>query len=430
MKIILTILITTATCAIAFGQSNDTTFVSIGQDTTRFEKQRFIDRYDYVFGTHQPARWIFKWDAGSMLPVDERGLRLDAEYKISQAISINASYGLGFSMNSSLFDGGDLTFVAHRFRAESRWYFDMRRRILDGRSANNFSGNYLGLEWAQDIRIRKSDATLPQSIYHGVSARFGIQRRLFRYGYFDISYGIGFREYPQTVFYRGRVGIYTDARLGVGFALTSPKPEMTDKAAYCNVFQCFREEKRMFKIDLFNLFRAATLDRIQGSLRMAVEQKLGESPFSIEGQIKLDGSYYSFEYDRYNNSPLNRTFKSNTIGVGGHLQGRYYYGLKRRIATGKSGNNLSGAYFAGQVDLNQSNTQYTTQNSDGTTSKQAATFNRKSAGLLWGIQHRIFDNGFVDLNFGASIGNDKSSSQPKERTLIYLLSALRIGLAF
>lgn len=428
MKIFTTTFSTLFACVVAFCQNSDTTFITIAQDTGRLERQQLTTPYDAVFGTYEPTRWLFKLDAASLfssfiyLPgdngqnFDDTGLRLDAEYKISPAFSLNASYWLRFGEVGSWLTGGDISFQGHQFRLEPRWYYNMPRRIREGRSANNLSGNYFGLELTQHLREYNSTFFNHRS----AAVRFGIQKRLFRYGYFDMSYGVGVRNHPQTVFYRGATELFADARLGVGLALARPKSLPGRKAEQCGVLQCFREENRMWKLDLFNLLRVARTNWISVSLRPSVEQKIGESPFSVEAQLRLDGGYVD-------------ATKSSTFGIGNHLQGRYYYGLKRRIAQGKSGNNLSGAYLAWHGEWFQTHTTLHGKNSDGIETKHTTTVRQMHTGPLWGIQHRIFDKGFIDFNIGAGIGNQKLSSESYNHTrndIIFIHSNLRIGLAF
>lgn len=430
MKKITTFLTATLTCTSAFCQKADSVFVSIGQDTGSLETQRFADRYAEVFGTYEPSRWLFKLDATSLVPAfilvpnesntnfEETGLRLDAEYKISRDLSLNVSYGLGFSGDGNVIRFRDFSLDAHHFRVEPRWYYNMSRRIREGRSANNFSGNYFGIEFAQTTRIGVS----ADFEYRTATVRYGIQRRLFRYGYFDMSYGLGMRATPQTAYHQGSTQLFGDARLGIGLALAAPKSTRTKKFDQCDVLQCFREESRMWKIDLFNLFRIVRTGFVEGSLRTAVEQKIGGSPFSVEAQLQMDGSYLD-----------QPALITHSLGTGGHLQSRYYYNLKRRIARGKSGNNLSGGYVAWQADWHQSHTTYKGLNVDGVKTKQTETYTQMHTGPLLGIQYRIFEKGFIDFNLGAAMGTEKTSFKGTIHPfgdLIYLTSALRIGVAF
>lgn len=423
---------------------NDSTTISIQQETGLPEKQRFIDRYDYVFGVLEPARFLFKWDAASMLPVlginadqsaytrAEASVALGAEVKISPAFSLNASYQFGLGQNFGTIFSIDDPSYSHIIRLEPRWYFGMPRRIRKGLSANNFSGNYFGLELLYAGNAGKKEAQVPRRLYQGAALRFGIQRRLFRYGYFDMSYGVGLRDYPATVYHRGATNLFADARLAVGLALSTPKPGTRASSGYCDVLQCFREEKRMFKIDLFNLLRVASTDQAKSSARFAWEEKIAGSPFSIEAQVIFDGAYSN--YKNFNQTVL----KAYNLGFGGHIQGRYYYGLQRRIARGQSGNNLSGAYVGLQVDWRQNHGEWN-QRGDFPPYLTESTSTQTTAGVapVWGIQYRLFRRGFIDFNLGAGWGTQKTTTNNNGQTSawheprqLHLVGGLRIGLAF
>lgn len=393
------------------------------------ERQRIVNRYDEVFGIHEPARWLFKWDVASTVGISPQeggfaneGLRFDAEWKPGQAFSLNASYMLGVDFS---LDGLDLR--NHGFRLEPRWYFGMRKRVREGRGASNFSGNYLGLELAHIIKVGNLESSEPRLIYRGAMARFGVQRRLFNYGFFDFSYGIGIRNYEKTSFSRGGTQLFSEARAAIGLALAQPKAKAGMHAGYCEVLQCFREERRMFKADLFNLFHLITADYLAGTARIALEQKIGHSPFSIELEGSLNGKYGNFKYSQNTISQEMRGY-----GYGIQLQTRYYYSQKRRIAMGKSGNHLSGAYLAWATNWSWSHATVRTVDATGASTITGENAHLKT-GLVWGIQYRMFKNGFIDFNLGAGWGeeyNGKDSSTDNNYNSFQILGGLRIGLAF
>lgn len=396
------------------------------------EPQRIVNPYDEVFGIHEPARWLFKWDIAAFLPslgfdpqeydYAEGGLRFDAEWKPGTAFSLNASYQLGLQY---LFDDTEIS--THSFRIEPRWYMNMRKRVDEGRGAANFSGNYLGLELTQVIQARKlpSYSNEPRLLYHGAMTRFGLQRRLFGYGFFDLSYGIGVRHYNKSAVTRGGTRIFSEARVAVGLALARPKTAViTRNTPYCEVLQCFREERRMLKVDLLNIFRIISTDFLAGTARVALEQKIGASPFSFELEGHLTG-YYS----NYNQSTIKQ--QSHKYGYGLQLQSRYYYNMNRRIATGKSGNNLSGAYIALQGSWAWWHATLKSLDSSGGTWTSTGERAHLKTGLLWGMQYRLFRNGFIDFNLGAGWGeeyNGKNSST--NHNPLKILGGLRVGLAF
>ncbi len=51
---------TTGGISAAFAQT-DTIRITHTQETGTLEKQRFIDKYDYVFMTKEPTKWMVKW---------------------------------------------------------------------------------------------------------------------------------------------------------------------------------------------------------------------------------------------------------------------------------------------------------------------------------------------------------------------------------
>lgn len=433
-------------CISLFGQTKDTTFLSIGQEPGTHQQQRFVDQYDYVFGTLDTAIWMFRWD---MTGGFDNGafLNLSTERKLTPAFSLQIAYGLGgtnrydslsplvpFPDPDTLYYPLSEEVFSHRFGLQSRWYYDMAQRVRDGRSANNFSGNYLGLEVAytayglglsgEEARFASEQIT--------TALRWGVQRRLFRYSFIDVSFGLGARR--SSGFDPGVLGqhIYWDffanTQFSVGLALYTPKTAKRDMA-YCDVLRCFREESQMFKIDLYNLLKIRDKNNMKGTASFAWERKIGQSSFSVEllGYVSarkeetVAGDYQKHDYSGW--------------GFGGHVQPRFYYSLKKRIAKGKSGNNLSGAYFALQTAYKQDFEKYTNVSGNFKTEFDG-TDEYLSIGPLWGIQYRLFKNGFIDLNFGMVTGPERKSGVQDgndytyKQTYAEFTGSLRIGLAF
>lgn len=427
-------------------QNTDTVFVSVSRDSGRLEQNKFIDRYDDAFGTYVPAKWLFKWDLASLLPQTassyttlsssiSSALRFSVERKLSPGFSINATYAYGFGYNSFFrFStiGGVYTnnLARHEFLIEPRWYFGMKKRIEQGKGANNFSGNYFGLELRHGRRQNAAEDNLPTVEFNAASLRFGLQRRVFKHGYFDISTGLGINHFPASQFSRERTALISDTRIGVGLALAKPKTTLEKSPDYCNALQCFREERRMWKVDLYNILKIYTLDNIRLNLNVAMEQKLGNSPFSVEISGDLSGQTIDYEAFNYTADQLSWGSKLQ-------LQGRYYYNLKKRIAMGKSGNNLSGAYLALQSSV--SHTRAKVNSVIGNVPSEGTYQNTQILnGVVWGIQYRIFRRAFIDFNLGASIGNTWRESQTiggpvyknSDKNEFGVLSNLRIGWAF
>ncbi len=92
-----------------------------------------------------------------------------------------------------------------------RYYYGMARRIRDGKSANNFSGTYLAIQARRPVlnylrtrehefstgEVRTDVRSSPLGTLNtpSVALQWGIQQRLWRWGYLDLSAG------PELTFY-------------------------------------------------------------------------------------------------------------------------------------------------------------------------------------------------------------------------------------
>jgi hypothetical protein len=400
-------------------QNPDTTFVSVGQESGVLEKQRFMDRYDYVFGTQQRTRLLLKLAAPT---------GLGAELKLSPAFSLNASYApaVGYQPVSA-FGSGEVAY-SHNVRGELRWYHHMKRRMARGLSANNMSGDYLSVEYGQVSPQSYGEGSLVRNLANQrtLALRVGLQRRLFRYAFFDFSYGLGVKQYHGAVLRDQPWKLFANPRATLGLALASPNKKTNAGGGFCDVLRCFREERSMWKIDLYHLFRMEDKDNLSGRLSIAYERKIGASPFSLEVEANAAASKKEvFEslangYDYY-------LLGEWSTSLGGQL--RYYYDLRQRVARGKSGNNLSGPYLAAMARGDWYANEYVSRASED---------NRRTvtAGLLWGLQYRLFKNGFVDFNFGVGQsfsnenGLENGQSYDRQNTELSFLANFRAGFAF
>lgn len=414
----------------AFGQTPDTTYTTIGQTSEAFEKTRFIDRYDHVFGTQAPTRFLLKWNTLALLPIVTQGeneqvlqsanllnsasLDLRAEAKLAPMLSLQVA-GAFYRQSATVLSRGS---HAVDLRLEPRWYFDMSRRIREGKSANNLTGNYIGLEGR---RLWFDNGTYNTFETNSLSLRFGMQRRLWRYGFFDLSYGVGY----QSGLYRygivgGAIQEYKDqsafgeARVALGFALGGRKPQRDDAAAsVCDVFRCFQEDRRMFKVDLFRALRFEQ-NHLSFNPRVSWEQKIGQSPFSVEveGELGADGTRY------VNNGDVDHLWDYK---VGASVQPRYYFLQKRQVARGKSGNNLNGLFLGTALGYSRAeNRSYYFGN--GTT-------NNFYAAPHLGVQYRLFKKGFIQYKFGV-LWSDNQLSELVSGEPTSWYSDLKVGVAF
>ncbi len=442
MKLISSFLIFFLCAGRLMSQTSDTTFIAVTQENGLLEKQQLTDQYDLVFRTMEPTRWLYTLNFTALSGSRNDLVRASVEVKLWPAIGLHGSYGIGFGQTENSIDR---TYyyptVNHRFAIEPRWYYAMPGRIRQGKSANNMSGNYIGLEGgfthaSTQYYIASEQTTL--------ALRYGLQRRLFRYGVLDIGFGVGIlKDRYATRFrtQRNQWGLFANSQIGLGLALARPKTTVTS-GGYCEVLRCFREDQQMWKVDLYNLLRVNDLDNYKGQLSLAYELKLGSSPFSLE--IQGEGSHH-YQHTAYSTGYAAEISTTKKGTYGATLQARYYYSQKHRIATGKAGNNLSGVYVGTQLQwLDARSNQL--GDSYGDIYPFHSFFNRQvnsqsaGAGLFWGIQHRLFQHGFIDFTIGNSLSwvhetthqdppflPTTSTSNYQEFTLIF---KLRAGLAF
>jgi hypothetical protein len=347
--------------------------------------------------------------------------RLSAEYKVSPALSVNLGYAYGKAVQD-IYPNESYAYDyqihhSNSVNLQTRWYFDMARRIREGKSSNNCSGNYLGLEYGYD-KLNFTDIFNPRSESQhyserqSIGVRFGMQRRIFRYGYFDISYGIGYQ----------RTGLYNQ-KIAIGFSLAQPNAK-SENSDYCDALHCFQEERHLLKFDLYNALILNSLNRISGKPSVSFEQKIGHSSFAVESSLAAI-------YDYAKGGDHER-------GAEISIEPKRYYTMKKRIARGKSGNNLNGMFYGLMF-----RGKYLGQN--GSTYNDAPPFyyqyaeSTKSLSILgeWGVQFHLFRHAFIQYKIGIGpmkkwqqIKSPQSNSVPYSYWDTDFNSELKLGLAF
>ncbi|GAB3924576.1 hypothetical protein GCM10028804_25020 [Larkinella terrae] len=191
--------------------------------------------YRYITRANVEEKTLFKlgfWpNAGdrdyTVRPNFRIGLNADAsvERKITPSFSVLAGFDLvlrynrfnqfkvPFNSSFNSYEDTDKIFRGFVYaKLGTRFYYGMAKRIREGKSANNFSGNYVGLQFTKALSVRVIqhfyDTKTGQSVrtdnddlayaYNAplVSAMWGMQRRLGRQGFVDINAG------PEVTFPR------------------------------------------------------------------------------------------------------------------------------------------------------------------------------------------------------------------------------------
>jgi hypothetical protein len=439
------------TVGIHLWAQKDTTFIRVEQTDESLDKPVFTDRYDYFYGTKNPSNSLFKVHFIRNTQPNFITLNLGFEKKLLPAFSVQGNYGLGIHTATDYrrvagvitFPGSEDTTVVYgtntslmqRVGVDARWYFNLNKRIKKGWSADNFNGNYLALSGIYSHSVATLGGERDRDLRNAnVELRFGIQRRLTRYLFLDLSYGIGgvqtYNETDAGSFEADKLNIYSAPRVTLGMGLAGPDTKQEEQKAYCDVFRCFREENKIFKINLARLFFSNfSSDGFNTGIDFAHEQRIGSGYFSWEAAISAGGgtNYASNPTARVNNEHWN---------AGLDFSVKHYYSKRKRIAAGKEANNLSG-YFWGflagirheyldeEIQLQKSAVQFERYDQD---------FLR--GGIFWGLQKRLFQNGFIELQLRlmqrAGTQTDYVTGQKiaKDFTSTDFDTLLRIGFAF
>ncbi len=197
----------------AYGQSEEVTIESSEENVEEGNFKKVLEAYNTVIRAEEEKLTLFKIDLLSpVLYVLSSGI------DENEGTIINNVLRVGFEKK---YKPDWSWFTRAKLRAENRdidrftisggirYYYNLNRRILKGKSANNFSANYLALEPAVKFLDDFQDSRFT------IRTVYGIQRRLWKRGYLDFDIGL------ESVFNRrGRTsaGLEFTSSLEIGIA--------------------------------------------------------------------------------------------------------------------------------------------------------------------------------------------------------------------
>lgn len=401
---------------------------SMETDTITPVRNRLLDTYGDVFQTQVPARGIFKIiaplgtgkTAFASQVVVPKGLndqfqerigsfRLGYERKIAPDWSINAELALPAGV-------GSYRVSSVRLMLETRWYYRMKERIRTGRSVNNVSENYLGLSLESTFRFMfERYPGQPQTGYSNqdIALVYGIQRRFKKRGLIDFSLRGGISTNRiRDVFNINSVNpepitwfVETRTLIGLGFTRFSQP-----SSSQCEILSCFEPVRSLWKLDLNNPIRISNGTSLLRT-SVAYERKLGSSPFSVQAEGGVYGRSSRYHGDsRQALVSLGSGFDEKQVQGNIALESRYYYNLNKRIRRGKQSDNLSGNFLT--LGMQREHWLGRVRNYGGGIEdgvevewKKRSTYHQyfTDAYLAWGLQRRLFTNGFLELKTGLKV---------------------------
>jgi hypothetical protein len=152
-----------------------------------------------VFRCFEEEKQVFKVDVRGLFENIKRD-SLSTHFSVAFETKLNTSFSVNTSANFSLnqYKGVDSKYSLSEISlgVEPRFYYNLRKRIGKGKSANNLSGNYFSIGSYMNIneRIFTSQLNTPFETtfkeprnYVSFAPKWGIQRRIFKHGFIDAN---------------------------------------------------------------------------------------------------------------------------------------------------------------------------------------------------------------------------------------------------
>ena len=399
--------------------AQDSTEVIFSQENDTLVNQRFIDRYENVFMTKVPTRHMFKIGISQYYQTIAFALHDDFVWNNT---SLQVGYEFKFLPAFSVAVSGHMPFYGGRIPlsrawgnsvidAQLRWFYSMHNRIKSGKSANNFSGNYVALNYTM-ASTQHQLAT--------IGMKFGFQRRFLNSGFMDFALAL---QQQGPWFHYGILKNWAfSSQASFGFAFGDWKK--ANKTPLCDLLRCDELIKDQWKVKLPELTFGDILSRVR--LGLAYERKLKTSPFSVNFQFDLALSRgYSYMRYRNNRNPdlynAFDMFSSKEVSGVFSIQPRYYFLQNRQKLRGIGGNGLSGIY----AGINAEYVFYHGRHSKFYERDKVIHQKVIRYGPLTGFQQRLFKHGYVDINAFLNYQNKSLTSDKK----VGLGARLSIGFA-
>jgi len=190
MKYFLLFIATFLSCSATVFAQTDSTKIQYSEETAATSDFKLKETYNYLIRAQVEEKTLLKigvygfgisGSRGSGAGIDQGYLTygLGVERKIKPAFSVLADFQHTLAYNKPVHPG------SYAFSVGARYYYNINARIRKGKSANNFSANYLGIH-------QKNVLFEANEHYHygsSVTVLYGLQRRIGKYGFVDFGVG-------------------------------------------------------------------------------------------------------------------------------------------------------------------------------------------------------------------------------------------------
>ena len=388
--------------------AQDSLRITYTQEQDTLEKQRFIDRYENVFMTKVPSRHMLKlsltFSPNYLFAIENSSLQNTAygigyEYKLLPSLSLGSDISVSGGWGGATGYTGTLSANVY-----GRWYYDMKRRIREGVSVNNFTGNYLAV--VAERRWGKAEVDYQLS---RIGIEFGLQRRFLNNGRMEFAIGLSYQKYlkgyyPSLLVYgaNNKDDFAIASRTSMGLAFGDWK--RNKKIALCEILRCDESHTKQWKLLWPRIYLSSQF--IQGTAGISYERKFGSKPISVNAQLITD---YMRITSKIINATTEQKLTTNDIQIWPSIQLRYYVGQKEALRNGTGGNNLSGIYAGPHSDF----VYYKSQ----TIFSIGRPARHLGLGAVAGYQQTLFKKAYVDVSANLSYNLLKPKPDTKQGLL-------------
>lgn len=210
-RLVLICLFTLALSDLAYAQEN----IMIEEhqekmDTTEFSS--LLERYNHIIRADEEKLSVFTVDLLEpfLYLISNWG---DTKTEVSSVVDV--AYEQKFKPNwswivGSVYSADRSSYRELELNGGARYYYNMNRRILKGKSANNFSANYLSSTVHYGRRFNDDDSQVTWNL------GYGFQRRLGKRTFVDLTVGLEniFEAYSNR---ETGIDLFINSRFGLAF---------------------------------------------------------------------------------------------------------------------------------------------------------------------------------------------------------------------
>jgi hypothetical protein len=181
------------------------TYVDAGLAFTRDKQELDFDKLCPVLRCHAADRFLLKTNLVDIISlgfvrktfIGTIRPNIAVEAKLGNApFSINTKLSCGLSYSKSWNSDFHTFILAPQVLVEGRWYYNLNRRILNGKSGNGLSANYIsfgGLYHGEYQTVVGEQYNYDfNKEFFGGRLSTGIQRTIGKHLYFDVNIGVGY----------------------------------------------------------------------------------------------------------------------------------------------------------------------------------------------------------------------------------------------